>query len=175
MKKVVPFLLVFVGIGIGIGGWSLINRPVEVTINKSTTQKQSAPTTSPTSQPLIYVNPSVVIDAIETAVPAKKWTDLLPFMVSKVNLVKYATSCCGLITSSQAVSELAYLNSATSPWNFSENNPIALSLESKDPEHFKEMWIGTSKDYYAVGFKWNDDFMIDKISIVNDYRLITGN
>jgi hypothetical protein len=182
-KLIVPVSIVVLVIA-GVVGWSYINKPTTIpitkpeTIEKVTTQipvSKNTPVVSETTVPLQYANPSVVIDAIETAVPGKNWPDLLPLMTSQVTLIKYATSCCGVITKNQAISELSYLNSATAPWNFSETNPIALKLESEDPEHFKGMWIGTSKDYYAVGFKWNDEFLIEKISIVNDYRLITGN
>jgi hypothetical protein len=187
MKKIISFLSVLVvGIGIGIIGWSYISRPVKIDINKPAALKPSqaiipteivsSPSVGPTAEPTIeYANPSVVIDAIETAVPDKNWPDLLPFMMPNVTLIKYATSCCGVITKNQAISELTYLNDATKPWNFSDKNPIALKLESDDPEHFKEMWIGTSADYHAVGFKWNDKFYIEKISIVGDYRTIIGN
>jgi hypothetical protein len=187
MKKIILFLLIIACIGIGIFGWNFINKPTKIAIRTLDTPKptqsetvvsKTTPSANPTEAPkptLEYANPSVVIDAIETAVPDKKWTDLLPFMIPNVTLVKYATSCCGLITKNQAINELSYLNSATAPWNFSETNPIAKKLETNDPEHFKEMWIGTSNNYYAVGFKWNDNFLIEKISIVNDYRTITGN
>lgn len=182
MKKIIPFLLIVLCIGIGFVGWSFINKPTEIAINSSGIPKptqlieKTNPTLGNEPKPTIeYANPSVVIDAIETAVPAKKWSDLSPFMIPNVTLIKYATSCCGVITKNQALSELSYLNIATGPWNFSETNPIAKKLEANDPEHFNEMWIGTSKDYYAVGFKWNDSFLIEKISIVNDYRMITGN
>jgi hypothetical protein len=188
MNKLILPLIVIILVVSGVIGWSFINRPTIVPITKIEipAEKKVTPTSivinTPTitetisqSTPLKYANPSVTIDAIETAVPSKKWTDLLPFMTTNVTLIKYGTSCCGTVSKNQAISELSYLNDATSPWNFSETNPIALSLESKDPEHFKETWIGTSKDYYAVGFKWNDDFLIEKVSMVNDYRLITSN
>jgi len=181
MTKFIKVLLVLVLIVVGIVGWSYLNKPTEIVIQQPTETAQLQPTEAPLSvptesetSPIVYANPSVVIDAIETTVQNKQWADLLPFMVNKVTLIKYATSCCGLISKNQAISELTYLNDATGPWNFSDTNPIALSLESNDPEHFKEMWIGTATSYEAVGFKWNDDFLIEKISIVNDYRTITG-
>jgi hypothetical protein len=186
MKKIIPFAVIFVVLVMGIVGWSFINKPTQISIQNVTQPPQGkiVKPITPTIEvnpsitgtaPLVYVNPSVVIDAIETAVPEKKWSDLSAFMTPNVTLIKYASSCCGVITKSQAIAELSYLNSATAPWNFKETNPIAKKLEANDPEHFKEMWIGTSKDYYAVGFKWNDNFLIEKISIVNDYRTITGN
>jgi len=187
MKNTISFLSVLiVGIAIGIISWSYISRPVMVNVDKPLSLKPSQaiiptviispPPIVPTTGSIIeYANPSVVIDAIETAVPNKKWLDLLPFMMSDVSLIKYATSCCGTISKNQAINELSYLNDAVSPWDFSDKNPIALKLESDDPEHFKDMWIGTSADYHAVGFKWNDKFYIEKISLVGDYRTIIGN
>jgi hypothetical protein len=187
MNKFILPLLIIVLVIVGVIGWSFLNKPTSVQIAKNYNTTQYTPTLTNTPQeiplvskaianttPLKYANPSVVIDAFETAIPAKKYNDLLPFMMENVNLIKYATSCCGIMTKDKAVNELSYLNSATQPWNFSDKNPIALKLEANDPEHFKEMWIGTSADFHAVGIKWNDDFLIEKISLVNDYRLITG-
>lgn len=185
MKKfLLPVLLITLGVA-GVIGWPYLNKPTSVPIGKTQTPISKptgitnnipTPTEGVTNEaPLQYVNPSVVIDAIKTAIPGKIYTELLPVMLPNVTLIKYATSCCGLITKTNAISELSYLNNASGPWNFADANPIATKIEAGDPEHFSGMMIGTSADYHAVGFLWNDDFLIEKISIVNDYRLIIGN
>jgi hypothetical protein len=190
MKKLMQILAIPVLLIIGAAGWSFINKPTTVVVYRSSPQpqKQTPPTiiptqkTAPTAEitqivndttPLVYANPSVTIDAFQTAIPEKKYSDLLAFMTPNVTLIKSATSCCGLIPKKQAVAEMEYLSGATGSWNFSDSNPLVPKFEANDPENFKNVFIGTSSNYYAIGLRLNDDFLIDKIILVNDYRLIT--
>jgi hypothetical protein len=189
MKKIMQIIAVPVLLVIGAVGWSLINKQTSIKIDPTAptplVEKQAMPTKtvvkiSPTiapevtTAPLVYANPSVTIDAFETAIPAKKYSDLSEFMTSNVTLIKYATSCCGLITKAQAIKEMAYLSGAVGPWNFEDNNPIAARLAASDPDNFRETFVGTSANNYTVGLVLNDSFLISKVILVGDYHLITG-
>jgi hypothetical protein len=181
MKKIIPIVAVPLLLVIGATGWSLISKPTSVIVapTKNPVAKivstiAPEPTATTTSAPLVYANPSVTIDAFETAIPAKKYADLSEFMTAKVNLIKYASSCCGLISKAQAISEMGYLSGAVGPWNFADNNPIAVKLEASDPDNFKGAFVGTSANNYAVGLVLDDNFLISKVVLVADYHLITG-
>jgi hypothetical protein len=194
MKKILPILAVPVLLIIGAAGWSFLTKPTSIPIKQSTplVQKETISTTKTISytpapsieiittnnitnaQPLVYANPSVTIDAFETAIPEKKYADLSQFMTPTVTLIKYATSCCGVISKSQAIQELSYLSGAIGPWNFEDNNPIATKLQTNDPDNFTEVFVGTSSNNFTIGLKLNDDYLINKIILVSDYHLITG-
>jgi len=185
MNKLSVFLLAIIFMLLGALGWSYLSKPISIPITQIQQPKQIVPTSIqiddttktiiPSTEPTLdYVNPSVAIDAFETAIPAKKYADLSEFMAPTVTVIKYATSCCGPLSREKAIAEMAYLSGATGTWNFADTNPIAKKLETADSETFKEMYIGTAGNYYTVALHLNDDFYIDKVFLTNDYRLITG-
>jgi hypothetical protein len=94
-------------------------------------------------------------------------------MTPTVSVIKYATSCCGPLTKTRAIEEMAYLSGAIGPWDFTMTNPVLAKLEAADPDNFKDAYVGTSANYYAVGFTLGDNFLIEKVFITNDYRMIT--
>ena len=93
-------------------------------------------------------------------------------MTSKVNIALEATECCGDISKADAVKQMGYLNNGTVPWNFADDNPIAAQIVKAIPQ-FKDYIIGTSANRYAVAFHLNDKYLIDKVYMVVDYKLIT--
>lgn len=129
-------------------------------------------TPSPVSTPAGFVNPSATIAAIKEMVPAKKYKDMAPFMAETVNVIIYASSCCGDYTKAQAIDQLKYLDSAKAPWDFSENGPIVQKLESDVPQYFKDKTIGVASNKYTVAFGLNSKFLIDKIVLVVDYSIV---
>lgn len=118
-----------------------------------------------------FVNPSATIDAIKTLIPEKNYSELSKYMTDKVNVLLYASECCGFITKNATVNQMDYLNDAAN-WNFADNNPEAKKLEQKAPEYFKDAIIGTSQNGYAVGFNLNDKYLIEKIVITGNYQLM---
>ena len=129
---------------------------------------------SPSALPVTsdFVNPGVTISVIGEAIPAKNYSDLASYMTDQVNVILYASECCGQITKSGAITQLEYLKSAISPWDFSDNNPTAAKLAKADPTNFKDHVVGTSSNRYAVSFHLNDQYLIDKIFLVGDWKLI---
>jgi len=187
MNKFTLLLTVIVLVIAGVIGWSYINKPTTIPLTKINIPAQTGitPTTVITLMPTItgpiaetstltYVNPSPAIDSFETAIPTKKYSDMAEYMTPTVTITKYATSCCGLLSKAQAISELSYLSGAVGPWDFSMTNPILKKLESADPETFKDIYVGTSSNNYAVGIELNDNYLITKIILIGDYHLITG-
>ena len=136
----------------------------------------------PTNVPAPSASPQVedkasgaggVAENIEAGVVSKDYAAIASYMNNKVNVVLYATECCGLVSAIDAAKQLDYLSSATPPWNFKENNPIALKLRDNS-DFFKEATlIGTASNGYAVGFTLDDQAKIKFIVLVADYKLIT--
>lgn len=122
--------------------------------------------------PIEYANPSVAIDTIQTAIPSQQYNDLKPILAPNIEVIKYSTSCCGIIPKVQAISELSYLSGATGEWNFQDSNPLLPKLETAEPTIFKGNIVGTSADGYAVAFHLNDKLYVDKITIVGNYKLL---
>ena len=181
MNKFIIPLTVIVLVIAGVVGWFYINKLTSVPITKTSVPAQASVTPIPTiteslaeTSTLTFVNPSPAIDSFETAIPAKKYRDMAEYMTPTVTITKYATSCCGPLLKAQAINELSYLSGAVGPWDFSMTNPILKKLESADPDTFKDVYVGTSSDNYAVGIKLNDNYLITKIILIGDYHLITG-
>jgi hypothetical protein len=189
MKKLIlPFIVIVLVIA-GVFGWSYINRPTSIPIAKihtvTPTQMPVTPTPTALTTPavtetlaqtstLTFVNPSVAIDSFTTAIPIKKYGDMAEYMTPNVTVIKYGTSCCGLLTKAKAISEMSYLSGAIGPWNFEMTNPVYLKLQNLDPGNFLHAYVGTSSNWYAVGLELNDNYLITKVVLVGDYRLITG-
>ncbi len=145
-----------------------VSSPVQTPVDKSV---QSVPVELPASRKE-YVNPSVTIAAIEEAVPAKKYADLAPYMAENVNTIIYASSCCGMYTKEKAIQQMSYLDKAVGPWDFSDTNPNAPKMRAASA-YFKDYAIGTSSNKYGVGFHLNDKYLIDGVTFVVDYTLLT--
>lgn len=121
-----------------------------------------------------FVNPSATIDAIETSLETKVYTNLEPYLLNTVIVTLGATECCGSMTKEKTIQQLSYLNEATLPWDLTATNPIAKQLTEKDPLNFKDTVTGTSANRFAVAFKLNNEYLIEKIFIIADYKLILG-
>lgn len=149
---------------------------VSVLPTPSTTQAtvSAEPTTtavSPTQKPE-YVNPSATIANIQDAVKSKNYAALEGFMAQKVSVSIAASECCGLLSGAKATEQMSYSTKGTEPWDFSDANPIAAKLRTADPNNFKDTLIGTAANRFTISFHLNDKYLIDKIFMVIDYKLI---
>ena len=135
----------------------------------SKTPSQTSPAPSSTAE---FVNPSATIFAAEESVKAKDYTGLDTYMTDKVSVILAASECCGTLSKGKTLDQIKYLNQGTAPWDFSDANPIAKKLESADPSNFKGRIIGTAANGFTVSFNLNDKFLIDKIFMVSNYKLI---
>lgn len=129
-------------------------------------------TPTPSEETSKFVNPSATIENIKASVESKNYAALEGYMTNKVSVILYASECCGLISKQEAVSQMDYLNNGKAPWDFSDNNPIAQKLETADPENFKGNIIGIASNGTTVSFHLNDEFLVDRVFMVIDYKLI---
>lgn len=174
MGVATAFLVVLVALGGYFFGKGQGNKveTVKVAPAASTTTSSPSGFSSSVVSPAGFVNPSATIAAIKEMVPAKKYKDMAPFMAETVNVIIYASSCCGDYTKAQAIDQLKYLDSAKAPWDFSENGPIVQKLETDVPQYFKDKTIGVASNKYTAAFGLNNKFLIDKIVLVVDYSIV---
>lgn len=129
--------------------------------------------TSPSSSaPVGFTNSTATTAAIKEMIPDKKYKDLAPFMADNVNVIIYASSCCGDYTKAQAIDQLKYLDAAKAPWDFDQASAIVQKLALDVPQYFKDKTIGVASNKYTVAFGLNSKFLIDKIVLVVDYSIV---
>jgi len=145
----------------------------QATTVTQTTGGDATPTPATVGSKDDFVNPSATIAQIESSVSSKNYQALEAYMASSVDVILYASECCGPSSALQATQQLDYLNSATPPWNFNDNNPIVAQLRAKSDFFKNATVIGTSANSYAVGFTLNAENKISAIALVADYKLIT--
>lgn len=133
----------------------------------------SSPST--TASPVVspgFVSSTSTIAAIKDAVTKKNYSDLGPYMAETVNVIIYASSCCGDYTKAQAIEQLKYLDAAKEPWDFDQNSAVVQKLATDVPQYFKDKTIGVASNKYTAAFGLNSKFLIDKIVLVVDYSIV---
>lgn len=145
--------------------------PTAVTLPTETPTPIASPTAT-VKQKTNFVNPSATIENIEAAITSKNYAALEGFMAPSVSVTLSASECCGILTPAKATAQLSYTTNGKAPWNFKDNNPVAVKLIAADPANFKDNVIGISSNGFAIAFHLNDKFLIDKIFMVSDYKLI---
>lgn len=125
-----------------------------------------------------FVNPSGTIAAINDAFKKGGQAiggDVGAWMANKVDVILFATECCGSKDTKAAANQLdSFAVKGINPWDCSDTNPVTKLVLSKDPQSFKDMTICTSANRLLIGFHLDSEFLIDRISLVNDYKQITG-
>ena len=144
-----------------------------VTPAPSPISETPVPTSAPTSEPQKASGKSTVIENIQAAVQSKNYAALEGYMADNVNVLLYATECCGIVSKKKAIEQLSYLNGGTPPWDFSSNSQIAQKLINADPANFTNRIIGIASNGMVVSFSLNSESKIDKIFISADYKLIS--
>lgn len=185
---------IFVGVILGV----IIAGAVFYAYNLGKTQSIPTPSptqkisiSSPTPSPVIehfslrerptagFTDPSGTIakinDAFNKGADKTLGADLGFWMANKIDVILFATECCGSKNSKEAMNQLdAFAVKGIDPWNCSDTNPITKQILAKDPVSFKDMTICTSANGLLVGFHLDNEFLIDRMSLVNDYKQITG-
>lgn len=144
--------------------------PTLKTIINSSLPPSPTPVSSASASPSTSL---MLLENIKAAVVSKNTAALEGYMTDQVNVIIEATECCGILTKANAIKEMDYLNTATLPWNFDDNNPIAAELRAKNPTAFPEgIILGTSGNRMLVTFTLNADrTKIEKVYMAIDYKL----
>lgn len=118
------------------------------------------------------------LDAIVVAISSKQYDDLSQYLADNVEVVFAASEFGDKRTKEQVVTDLEYLNSATSPWDF------RLPEEELNKFYGSELYgkfltrediIGQSANGYVVSVAFSEDSTGEKISRIfaaNDYKIL---
>ena len=113
-------------------------------------------------------------EAIQEAVTNKAYGDLTPFFGESVTIILAASEGLGARTPTQAVEDLAYLNSATAPWNFEldEETLTAYGTGGYATYFPEDAVVGKSANNYVVSFSFTSTGEISTIFIAPDAELL---
>jgi len=111
------------------------------------------------------------ISNIQASINSKNTAALEGYMASKVTVIIAASECCGLRTPTQAISDLAYLDSATEPWDWAL--PAATLTKYRAGSYAQYFpataVVGKSANKYVVSFSFDDNAKISTIFLaIND-------
>lgn len=137
------------------------------------------PTSSPTQTPMptptsqTAATSNATLDAIDKAFTSKDFSGLSDIMKDNLIVGIYASECCGKITKADAILKLTtYFKSAKLPWTFSPTNAVTQALAKANPENFKDAVVGIAQDRHTVSLKLSANFLIEKITLMTDYKLL---
>lgn len=174
----VGVILVFVGYGAYIAGRNInIFLPTKLEIQTPPPTIESVPISDVPveikSNEIADENMVLIQSEIMQAVSQGNYQDLGNMMDNNVEVILYASECCGSIPKADAVKQLEYLNSAQKPWYFGSDNSDITQIATKDPEKYgPPNIIGVSKDKMVVSFKLTSDGLVKRIIIVPRINLI---
>lgn len=121
-------------------------------------------TPSPTPTKAIAI-PTSLKENIAAAINTMNTAALEGYMAPSVNVVLAASEAAGPRTPAEAVSDLAYLNSATAPWDFALPVATLNAYAAGDYANYfgENTVVGKSANKYVVSFRINSSSKIDQI------------
>ncbi|MBU2632718.1 hypothetical protein KKG52_03300 [Patescibacteria group bacterium] len=149
---------------------SATNNAQEVSITPTEAEKTpsiTTPSTTPTTKPEINVSEQII-----AAIKSKNTQALEGYMTSIVQVRLESSGCCGSISKTEAINQLAYLNQAVG-WSFDPTNPILVNIAAKAPNYYGNGWIvGVASNEYVISFKLNDQNKIEAYNMASSYKLL---
>lgn len=144
-----------------------VNTPsIQPTANNQLPTSTPSPTQSGNSSSYVKQQIMAVINTMNTQ-PLEGYT------ADTVSVRLESSSCCGVITKSEAINQLSYLQTATG-WDFDPTNPTIIALASASPQFYGAGWtVGVASNEYVFSFKLNSQNKMDAYNIAATYTLIT--
>ncbi len=126
---------------------------------------ESAPATTTLAQ---------TIAKIVAVVPTKNYSDLSSVMADSVNVVIAASEQQGFVTKVQAIADMAYFNSATSPWNFNINAATLATYKNGSYRTYLASAgvFGVSANNYFVAFSLDASNKISQVFMAVNVNLL---
>ncbi|MEK7059241.1 MAG: hypothetical protein AAB971_00580 [Patescibacteria group bacterium] len=162
-------ILVIVGI-IGFVGWYVYNANQGASNNYKTASSEAAKSPSKKATPKSAATDKVTISAAlkentAAAIESGNTAALEGYMADSVTVVIAASEKGGAESAAEAVQDLAYLSSGTSPWDF---NLAATTLTSYKNGFYGKYFgdstiVGQSANKYVVSFGVNSSGKIDTV------------
>lgn len=122
----------------------------------------------------VTVVPPLLKQAVVTAVQSGKYTGLDTYMADKVSYAIAASSGQGSLTKAQALKQLEYLNSGTSPWNFDIAEETLTKYKAGAYSNYlnDDVLFGASGNKYFVSFHLDSNNKIDQFFIASSTDLL---
>lgn len=144
---------------------STVTPTISQAVNQNIATATSTP--APTSTQQNYVSEQVI-----ASIKTMNTQPLEGYFADNVNVRLESSSCCGIITKSEAISQLSYLDSAVN-WDFDPTNPIVQNLATASPNYYGTGWIvGVASNEFIFSFKINSSGKVDAYNIGATYKLI---
>lgn len=135
------------------------------------TTNNQLPTNTPSPTP-IENSLNYVEEQIVAVINTMNTQPLEGYTADTVSVRLESSSCCGVITKSEAISQLSYLQTATG-WDFDPTNPIIINLASAAPQFYGAGWtVGVASNEYVFSFKLNSQNKMDAYNIAATYKLL---
>ena len=132
-------------------------------------------TITPTFTPFLTpeaVPDSYVSEQIIAAITVKNTQPIEGYMADTVHVRLESSSCCGLITREEAMSQLSYLDPAVD-WSFDPTDPILIDLAAAAPDYYGSGWIvGVASNEYVFSFKLDSQDEIEAYNIAASYKIL---
>ncbi|PJE65370.1 hypothetical protein COU91_02020 [Candidatus Saccharibacteria bacterium CG10_big_fil_rev_8_21_14_0_10_47_8] len=141
---------------------------------KSTDQKQSS--TTPAPAPAKVTISDSLKENTAAAIESQNTAALEGYMASSVTVVVAASEKGGAETATQAVKDLDYLNSGTSPWDFKLSDATLASFGNGSYGKYfgaDTTIVGQSANKYVVSFGVNTSGKIDTVFMAASADLLT--
>ncbi len=107
----------------------------------------------------------------EQAVNRDNKTKIPELLADQVDLIVYATECCGLVDKEVAIDNFDYIDQA-GQFDFLADQEIVKQIKNQNPD-LQDYYIGVATDKGTVlGYQTNEDLKINKVYLAVDYNLL---
>nr|MBD3359334.1 hypothetical protein [Candidatus Buchananbacteria bacterium] len=107
----------------------------------------------------------------EQAVNQDNKTKIRELLADQVDLIVYATECCGLVDKDVAIDNFDYIDQA-GQFDFSAEQEIVKQIKNQNPG-LQAYFMGVAVDEGNVlGYQTNEDSEVDKVYLAVDYNLL---
>ena len=181
MNNLLIVLTVLVIILLGVAGYFIYQNQIVIKqLTKvaspspapATSQPQATTQASPTSTPSPLLTLALTQNAIKTNINAKNYQGLTAYMTNPVSVILQASECCGPKTPTEAIDQMAYINTGI-PFDFDQESATTKNLKDKNPQ-LADKFLGISKaSEYLVSFGINSDNKISDILMAVSWKLFS--
>lgn len=118
--------------------------------------------------------PPLLKQNVESAVASGNYSALDNYMADKVTYAIAASNSQGTLTKAQALKQLEYLNSGTSPWSFDIATATLTKYKSGSYSNYlnDDVIFGTSGNKFFVSFHLDSNNKIDQFFIASSTDLL---
>jgi len=157
--------------------FSIFFTTIKNTEDKSVSETITLESPTPTafdqdSTPTPAASPSAAQDIIESSLSGKSYEDLIPYMAESVQFEIEASEGMPAGTPQETVENLKYLDTATPPWNFDQNEEAITSIKTQNAQEYGNLYIGIASNDVMAAFGYDSFGKINLIKVAVTYELL---